>query len=878
MLRSFATRSLTLLALSLSSDASMQDPVPTGSVPIAPVAPGRDVRADGAPSFEEVHLRIPNEQPFNMVALGDLDGDGDLDAFCGGGNVPFLDLAGEAFARRVPAVLFNDGSGRLRKRVGGVEALPDVTFDVTLGDLDGDGDLDAYLANEASDRVFRNDGAVFVEAASALPAGVTDGASRTAALADLDGNGILDVYVGRASDVLLLGMPDGSFVDGSSNLPASAIGAHQVSAGDVDADLDVDLLLSGSDGVRLYLNDGNGAFTDASGQLPTTALTYLTLADVNGDLALDALGSDALYLNDGSGVFSDASGQLPMPLVPSNGKVHAFDVDDNGTVDLVAQGANAFYLNDGSGNFTDTGETYLMDAIGDVDGDGDGDLVHLGAGYDFTFWETYSARLSLFDGQGFVGTGALGDWPDSDSTFRDQLAYQGATALVDLDGDGDLDAAVSAPTNGDLFGQRVLRYENDGDGRFDPVGSPDNFPLHGGQVTRILGMDADSDGDNDLILGYLPDADQGPLGGVITYANTPAGFVSPGFIIGSGGSIFDLTAGDVNCDGAPDILQAVDEFEPLPSLATDLLVLGDGAGTFTADPAFPDLPQRSTDGELADADMDGDLDVFLTGDLTLFLRNDDGAWTDLSGTLPFSSAESFEVADLDANGFADALVIDAGEAVLYPDFYTPGAPPRVLMASPDLVDAVVHDTDVDGDLDLFLGLREPIADSSFSMGFRVGYSRHLENDGLATFRSVGRAGFLVRESLAFGDVDDDGDLDASLATRSFRNLRRHLAWSTVPSIGKTLRLDLHGDPSSPWTLFSAAGQAHIPVPSLGILLLDPATTIMEASGTLDPRGRAIFETTIPPVSGLIGSTRYWQAIVDGSPHYTNRETTTLTGL
>jgi len=92
-------------------------------------------------------------------------------------------------------------------------------------------------------------------------------------------------------------------------------------------------------------------------------------------------------------------------------------------------------------------------------------------------------------------------------------------------------------------------------------------------------------------------------------------------------------------------------------------------------------------------------------------------------------------------------------------------------------------------------------------------------------------------------------------------------------ISGALRAPRHGKEAK-----QAPHQAHFPIPSLGTLLLDPATTVMEASGTLDARGRASFEVAIPPLPGLIGTTRYWQAIVDGAPHYTNRETTTLTSL
>ncbi len=77
------------------------------------------------------------------VGLGDLDGDGDLDAF-----------------------VVNDGSNQIYTNDGaGVFSVSDASGDtknsrgVSLGDLDGDGDLDAFVVNNSqTNRVYTNDG------------------------------------------------------------------------------------------------------------------------------------------------------------------------------------------------------------------------------------------------------------------------------------------------------------------------------------------------------------------------------------------------------------------------------------------------------------------------------------------------------------------------------------------------------------------------------------------------------------------------------------------------------------------------------------------------------------------------------------------------
>jgi hypothetical protein len=145
-------------------------------------------------------------------------------------------------------------------------------------------------------------------------------------------------------------------------------------------------------GHLLYLNNGQGTFTDVSAaRLPTTACApgVPALGDVDGDGDLDVAiallgGAHCLWSNDGSGRFADASTRLP------RGVAHEFrfaDVDLDGDLDLLGHAYDAawsMYVNDGQGRFTDAtasgglpvAPAYPGDvAVADFDDDGDPDIV-----------------------------------------------------------------------------------------------------------------------------------------------------------------------------------------------------------------------------------------------------------------------------------------------------------------------------------------------------------------------------------------------------------------------------------------------------------------------------------------------------------------------
>lgn len=319
------------------------------------------------------------------MALGDIDGDGDLD----------LLAAQFSAVSNTVSVCFNDGKGHFigNQSLGvSVGAAPKR---VVLGDVDGDGDLDLLTANQGSNSVSvrLNDGA-----------GSFSGGSEIA----------VDRYPTR------------------------------VVLGDLDGDGDLDLLVATLSGwLNVRLNDGMGAFRPGSAVRTPSSNSDAVLGDVDGDGDLDALATNftaqtiSVRLNDGAGNFS---GTVEIPATSQPQALVAGDVDGDGDLDLlVTSGGTSsawVYLNSGRGDFSArqivaVGVGPYNAALGDVDGDGDLDL--------FT--------ANIYDNVGLFLNNGQGNFSKATSAGYLTASHRQATDLVlgDVDGDGDLDLLTSLP-------------------------------------------------------------------------------------------------------------------------------------------------------------------------------------------------------------------------------------------------------------------------------------------------------------------------------------------------------------------------------------------------------------------------------------------------
>ncbi len=335
-------------------------------------------------SGQTIGIAANNTRSF-ALAIGDLDGDGDIDMF----------VANDAQGSRV---YLNDGAAVFTDTGQSLGSTP--SRDVALGDLDGDGDLDAVVANTngAANRVWQNDGSgVFSETQNFGSNNSTD-----VKLADLDADGDLDAFIANAGANRVWLNNGGVLSDSGQNL-----GNHTslgVALGDVDGDGDLDAFVGNTFGHpdRVWTNDGNGAFSDsgqALGNLAAKSSRDVVMGDVDGDGDLDAFVvgrgyNNRLFLNGGEGVFTDSGQVIDAPVNPFFEYGAAIgDVDADGDLDIVTAAAaiahwNRVFLNDGDGGFTETGQNlgggapYATNAmgsygieLGDLDGDGDLDVA-----------------------------------------------------------------------------------------------------------------------------------------------------------------------------------------------------------------------------------------------------------------------------------------------------------------------------------------------------------------------------------------------------------------------------------------------------------------------------------------------------------------------
>ena len=318
--------------------------------------------------------------PYN-VTLADIDNDGDLDILA-------PDFGGAAVS-----IQLNRGNGLYSGSAS--TSVGSQPRSVTAADIDGDGDLDLltanYNANTASVR-FNNGSGVFSGGADLM----VGSQPQSITTADVDGDGDLDFLVANgAGGSVSVRLNDGTGTFGGGTTVTVGSFPFNVTTGDVDGDGDFDLLTAnmgtGSNTVSVRLNNGSGVFTAGTDAVMGSRPRWIALGDLNNDGKLDLLSANfgsndaSVRFNNGSGVFSGGT-ELAAGSGPSS--VAAADIDGDGDLDMLVSNffsnSVTIRLNNGSGVFG-ASTTFLTNVnpngIATGDVDNDGDLDLLSANF-----------------------------------------------------------------------------------------------------------------------------------------------------------------------------------------------------------------------------------------------------------------------------------------------------------------------------------------------------------------------------------------------------------------------------------------------------------------------------------------------------------------
>lgn len=416
--------------------------------------------------------------PFTSLALVDLDGDAVLEVLAGG---PFG-----------VQVLASDLSGRYD--LTGIELSGLEVSEIAAGDADQDGDADLLVVGADGLGLWRGSASAVWGLSRLRPSLMDLGSgpifSKTAG--DIDGDGYEDLVLGRNSSfqVFLNDGIGGLVLEQLIDLGESR--AHDLIAEDIDTDGDLDLIAAIiGDAPVVWLNDGSGQFAPTS-SLGFERATSVAVGDLDGDGDLDVvLGrleteSDRILFNAGpacdDGSWPGFVGDALLPGAFHTASAATGDVDGDGDLDLLLGHGDTvsdrLFLNDGFANFTLSDQDFgprptRIVHFADLDLDGDLDIF-LGKAQEDAVWHN--------DGTGnFTLVAELG----AGSTYD--------AKLVDLNGDGILDLI-----EGREFDAGIIVYPGTEDGRFS---NGSWFKVVDDDVRDIQDLDIDRDGDIDFVTG-----------------------------------------------------------------------------------------------------------------------------------------------------------------------------------------------------------------------------------------------------------------------------------------------------------------------------------------------------------------------------------------
>jgi hypothetical protein len=335
------------------------------------------------------------------------------------------------------------------------------------------------------------------------------------------------------------------------------------------------------------------------------------------------------------------------------------DVDGDGNLDLVSPGIyEGGWINvmrgNGDGTFqpySKYANTYVSQAralaLGDVNNDGKADVV---------IADSYANQISVFLNDGH------GAYPRAffNKNFNTAARFNGLSdlKLADVNNDGKLDLVATSS-----WSNQVYVLTGDGSGRFNTV------------VTLTAGKGADTssvadlnlDGRLDIVTANVTD------GTVSVFLNSSNGFASAQNYP-AGPHPRSVSIGDVTGDGKPDMVTTniiTDPATGAPLSGALTVMLGDGSGTFLSLSTIP-TTAAGISSVLVDTNHDGQIDILVgfsvPGGVGVFLNQGNGVFNGYRtvSTLPKtgSSVDAVAVADFNHDGSLDFVTSDGTQNFL----------------------------------------------------------------------------------------------------------------------------------------------------------------------------------------------------------------------
>lgn len=379
------------------------------------------------------------------------------------------------------------------------------------------------------------------------------------------------------------------------------------------------------------------------------------------------------------------------------------DIDNDGDQDLIISGSGAavkttLYVNDSSGNFTEASGTPFVNVsggtvgFGDVNNDNFLDLLVTGTTTGGT--RTANLYLNSQDGTFFIKPSPF--IPSNNGDFD----------FADIDNDNDLDLII---TGLGTSGKFTKLYLNDGAANFSEVVST---PLEALNTSSVRFIDVENDGDKDVIL-----------------------------------------CGQFNT--APFT----------PNVYATKLYRNNGSGVFTIDTASAFVGSSSGSLSVADSDNDGDLDILINGASSqglitkLYTNNGAGLFTEVAGTnFTGTNTGTAQFADFNNDGKKDIILLGAktgipsATAQIYENLGSNNFVVAVDLIATYLGCLAIADIDNDNDLDFIIGgthFQAPTRNPKLyrNNGPTVGFSKAEEKVGFNLFPNptAGRVKFNLEE-------------------------------------------------------------------------------------------------------------------------------------